>query len=88
MEVVIDPDVKAVAEFMQSRIETRKLMGVAESLRVIAPLLWGHYEHAPVRSIELASLPITSERLLVASESPLGHTCAGGGFAVAAATNK
>ncbi len=32
MEIAIDPDVKAVAEFMQEQIEARKLVGVAESL--------------------------------------------------------
>jgi len=53
MEAVIDPDVKAVAEFMQSNIEARKLVGVAESLRAIAPILWGRYNQTPVAGIEL-----------------------------------
>ncbi len=39
MEIAIDPDVKAVAEFMQEKIETRKLIGVAEGLRAIAPYI-------------------------------------------------
>jgi len=80
MEVVIDPDVKAVAEFMQSRIETRKLVGVAESLRAVAPILWGHYDHVPVRGIE-----IRSETLPAASELPLEQGCVGDDFAAAAA---
>jgi hypothetical protein len=85
MEVVIDPDVKAVAEFMQSRIETRKLVGVAESLWVIAPMLWGHYNRAPVKGIELVAKPIRSEPLSIASESPLEQSCVGDGLVGATA---
>jgi hypothetical protein len=76
MELVIDPDVKAVAEFMQSKIEARKLIGVAESLRAVAPIIWAHYDQIPVRGIELLAEPLSlkarehcSESRLVASES-------------------
>jgi hypothetical protein len=85
MEVVIDPDVKAVAEFMQSKIETRKLVGVAESLRVIAPILWGHYDRVPVKGIELATPPVRSETQSNASELPPEHTCVGDDFGAVAA---
>lgn len=88
MEVVIDPDVKATAEFMQSRIEARKLVGVAESLRAIAPILWGHYDGGPVKGIELAPDPITSGPLLAAKELPLEQVCVGDDFVVATANRK
>jgi hypothetical protein len=85
MEIVIDPDVKAVAEFMQSRIEARKLVGVAESLRAIAPILWGHYDSDRVIGIELRCNPITYVPLPTASELHLAQPCVGGDFAEASA---
>ena len=89
MLIEIDPDVKAVAEFMQSKIEARKLVGVAESLRAIAPIIWGRYDQIPVVGIELCSEPLKcrtpgaaeehcSESRLVASESVTGCLRAGG----------
>jgi hypothetical protein len=68
MEVIIDPDVKAVAEFMQSKMETRKLVGVAESLRVIASILLGHLRTSPCSGVELVVAPITYESLPTATE--------------------
>jgi hypothetical protein len=84
MEVVIDPDVKAVAEFMQSGIETRKLVGVTESLRAIAPILWGHYGSKPVIGIELAPETITCESRSVATGSAQPDSRAGGDSAAVA----
>ena len=58
MNVEIDPDVKVVAEFMQSRVPTSKLLGVANRLGQVANLLWGHFDTEdvqPLRSIQ--SLP-------------------------------
>jgi hypothetical protein len=83
MEVVIDPDVRAVAEFMRSKIESRKLVGVAESLRAVASILWGHYDHVPVRGVE-----IRREKLLTANESPLEHMCVGDDFVGEAAKRR
>jgi len=85
MEVVIDPDVKAVAEFMQSKIEARKLVGVADSLRAIAPILWGQYGDSPVQGIELLNEPITCESQSVSIESALPEAHADDGFAEAKA---
>jgi hypothetical protein len=75
VEVVIDPDVRAVAEFIQSKIEARKLVGVAESLRAIAPILWSQYHHHPVQAIELRSDSITceSQRASIGSASKRLH---------------
>jgi hypothetical protein len=78
MEVMIDPDVKAVAEFMQSNIEARKLVGVAESLRAIGPILWGQYDRHPVQAMELRSVPITCESQQVSTESAPKRLHAGG----------
>ena len=68
---MIDPDVKAIAEFMQSQIEARKLLGVAESLRAIAPILWGHYDRTTFPAIELVAAPISESHgsRSIASES-------------------
>lgn len=84
MHLVIDPDVKAVAEFMQSKIETRKLIGVAESLRAIAPILGGD-DRNPVLGIELLAEALSlkakencSESQLVANESEQKHSGVGG----------
>lgn len=53
MEVTIDSDVKAVAEFMQRTIRTERLMGVARRLAEIAGLLWDEYEPVDVPALRL-----------------------------------
>jgi hypothetical protein len=50
MEVVLDSDVKAVAEFMQNNIPAAKLMGVAEALPTLASILWSKYPQEPIRA--------------------------------------
>ena len=81
MKIEIDPDVKAVAEFMQSKIEARKLVGVAESLRAIAPIIWGHHDQSRVVAIKLCGSPITRASRLDASELPPAPACARDGSA-------
>lgn len=54
MELEIDEDVKAVAEFMQTNIAASRLTGVASSLSALAPVLWGRYAPEPVHSLSLA----------------------------------
>jgi hypothetical protein len=89
MEAVIDPDVKAVVEFMQGKIETRKLVGVAENLRAMAPILWGHYDSVRVTGIALEpDLIRKSGTLSAANELSLGRMCVGDGFAGEEATHK
>ena len=77
MNIVIDPDVKAVAEFMQERIEARKLVGVADSLRALAPILWGRHGKEPIAAIELVAEPILGAPRRASIESHLVHTCVG-----------
>ena len=86
MEVMIDPDVKAVAEFMQGKIEAHKLVGVAESLQAIAPILWGRYKRTPVNGIELLSEPIRPSHgsRLTATLSERTHSDVDGGSAAVA----
>lgn len=53
MELVLDPDVKMVAEFMQSRIAASKLVGTADGIAQLARLLWSGYPQEPCRVGEL-----------------------------------
>jgi hypothetical protein len=53
MLLEIDPDVKAVAEFMQASVPASRLVSVAKGVNDLAPLLWGGF--AP-ESIEVLSL--------------------------------
>ena len=57
MEVMIDPDVKAVVEFMDRHVPTSKRMGVANRLAEVAALLWGHYDPSDVHAMRLAIEP-------------------------------
>lgn len=58
MDLTIDPDVKAVAEFMQQTIATSKLVSVATVVADIAPLLWGQFQPEPVEALQLVPAPI------------------------------
>ncbi len=49
----IDPDVQAVLEFMQTSMTADKLVGVAESLPVIARLIWGRYTQRHFQAVDL-----------------------------------
>lgn len=80
MEVVVDPDVKEVVEFMQEKIEARKLIGAAEGLRAIAPILRGRHERHPVQTIELHAEPITCGSPPVANGSALVQPHVGDDF--------
>ena len=53
MELVIDPDVKAVAEFMQANLRADKLRSVAEAVSALAPILWARYESKPIEALFL-----------------------------------
>jgi hypothetical protein len=54
MEVVIDRDVEAVAEFMQRNVPTKKLKGVAHRLAELAGLLWDHFDPEDVEPMRLS----------------------------------
>ena len=43
MQLEMDGDVKAVAEFMQQNIPASKLVGVATVIGQLAPILWGRF---------------------------------------------
>jgi hypothetical protein len=53
----MDSDVRAVLEFMQSRIPTQKLVAVADSLPVLAKSFWGHYRQESVVPLSLVAEP-------------------------------
>ena len=73
MELVIDPDVKAVAEFMQSTLAAARLVPVAKAVSELAPLLWGKYSPESVDALFLAhpqpSLSESATSPQVATES-------------------
>ena len=61
MTMEVDDDIKAVAEFMQERIEASRLVSVAEGLAAVAPLLWGRHPRKEVAVIQLSSVdPISN----------------------------
>ena len=59
MEFILDEDLKAVLEFMQSQIPASKLLGIADALPQVAKLLWAHLpqELCTVASLFLTTLP-------------------------------
>jgi hypothetical protein len=60
-QLEIDPDVKAVASFMQEQLTADRLVAVAEALAGLAPVLWGHFQRSEVRALSLrAEAPISS----------------------------
>lgn len=54
MNLEIDQDVKAVAEFMQSNVAAARLVGVATAIGRLAPILWGRYSADDVHALALA----------------------------------
>ena len=61
MDIEIDPDVKAVAAFMQGNMAASKLVAVAASIGRLAPILWGHHASEQRDWLVLSHLPITSD---------------------------
>jgi hypothetical protein len=51
MDLHIDPDLKAVAEFMQGHVPASKLVHIAQNLSALAPLLWGAYQTEQVTAL-------------------------------------
>jgi hypothetical protein len=60
MNMIVDEDVRAVAQFMQERLPASRLVPVADGIAAIAPLLWGHFQREEVRTLRLKSDPISS----------------------------
>lgn len=62
MQVDIDPDVKAVLEFMQSNIPAVKLRATARGIDELAPLLWGHFDKGDeIALLRLNGVPISPD---------------------------
>jgi hypothetical protein len=53
MKAVIDPDVEAVAKFVDRNIPASKRVGVTNKLAEITSLLWGHHETEDVKGMRL-----------------------------------
>jgi hypothetical protein len=60
MQVVMDEDVKKVAEFMQGNIPQDRLTAVANGVAELSESLWGHFPTETVASLRLKADPITS----------------------------
>lgn len=90
MDLNIDPDVKSVAEFMQSNFAAARLIGIADGVARLAPILWGQYRAEEVSALWLQSSPISSydphTQLNASGSSPAEH-CVGDGFAAAGAVS-
>lgn len=61
MELKLDSDVQAVAEYMQDKIAAGKLVAVAEQLPQLARLLWSQFPQEPCAGASLV-LPKTLDR--------------------------
>jgi hypothetical protein len=87
MEIVLDSDVRAVAEFMQSNIPAAKLVSVADNLTAVARLLWSHFpqESCQAAAFNAPKTGLESRSLSDATESFPGKRCADGDSVEAAA---
>jgi hypothetical protein len=50
--------VEAVAEFMQRNIPASKLVAVSDSIKALAPIMWGHFDREEIRALRLLPVPI------------------------------
>ncbi len=57
MQILIDPDVQAMAEYMQERLPANRLTSIAKAVAAVAPLLWGDCPEE-IQSIRLVRDPI------------------------------
>jgi hypothetical protein len=60
MELILDADVKAVVEFMQSSVSATHLVEVAKAVNALAPTLWGQYQPEPIQALRLVNAPLTT----------------------------
>ena len=58
-DLEMDVDLKLVLEFMQSNMPASKLVGVAQALAAVAPILWARYEREDVHALVLSVPPFT-----------------------------
>lgn len=59
MIIECDPDVKSVLEFMLKRVPTNKLIGVAQGVNALAPILWERHGSTRLNALSLVSEPIS-----------------------------
>jgi hypothetical protein len=57
MNLQLDKDVRAVAEFMESNIAAVRLVSVANCVSAVASALWGHHKSEPVTALKLVRSP-------------------------------
>ena len=81
MNFEVDPDIQAVAEFMQRSLPASRLVGVAAGMHALAPLLWGRHLAEEVIPVALLARDLQSPP--AASGLPPVAVCAGGGSAAA-----
>jgi hypothetical protein len=65
--VEIDPDLHAVAEWMQANIPASRLVAVAGGLAAIAPMLWARFQSENIQAIQLVGKPIVEPHTPVAA---------------------
>jgi hypothetical protein len=58
-DLEMDVDVKLVMEFMQENMSASKLVGVAQALATMAPIMWGWYEREKVCALALRHPALT-----------------------------
>jgi hypothetical protein len=83
MELQIDGDLQAVAEFMQRNIPASKLMSVAEELPKMGRLLWSHFPREPSFGLRLSEPPLTNGLQQDANVCAPGKRCVDGDSVVA-----
>jgi len=82
MQIVMHSRLMMVVDFMQQNMETHELQPVAESLALIAPALWSHYDSGSIIPLSLINDPIESIQS-ISSESVPGSVGVDGGSVVA-----
>ena len=68
-KVEVDSDVQAVLEFMQDRVQTKRLVSVADGAAQMARLLWGSHPQEPCATVSLILPKTDQERPLPAASS-------------------
>lgn len=58
----MDPDVRAVASFMQQEVPAARLVAVARAVAELAPSLWGKHEPEGCEAIRLVAQPPSSSQ--------------------------
>ncbi|HZS85398.1 MAG TPA: hypothetical protein VFA50_21195 [Stellaceae bacterium] len=88
MDLFIDPDVKSIAEYMQSSLSATRLVPVAMALAKLAPILWGRYSVDEVDVLALIHDQLSASGSAISQPAASGsvqpHSGAGDGSVVVA----